>query len=108
MWSVQTFWLAISAEPTAGTERGVLVYVQETLEASSSARGASTTSWLLLAGSFGGVAVMEFVSDAESICAGAFLRSADLMPSWVSSVTVSIWFGGVTALGAMIAVCKIG
>jgi hypothetical protein len=105
MWSVQTFWLAISAEPTAGTERGALVYVQETLEASSSASGASTTSCVLLAGSFGGVAVIEFVRDAESICAGAFFRSADLIPSCVRSVTVSLWLGGVTALGAIFVLC---
>ena len=54
-------------------------------------------------GSFGGVAVIELVSEAESICEGAFLRSADLMPSCVRSVTVSLWLGGVTAMGAIVA-----
>jgi hypothetical protein len=53
--------------------------------------------------SFGGVAVIEFVRDAESICSGAFLKSADLIPACVRSVTVSLWFGGVTALGAIVA-----
>jgi hypothetical protein len=104
MWSVQTFWLAISAEPTSGTERGVEVYLHVTFEASSSAMGASTRSFCWLAGSFGGVAVIESIMDAELSCDGAVLRSADLMPSFVRSVTDSLLLGGVTAMGAIVAI----
>jgi hypothetical protein len=100
MWSVQTFWEAISGEPTAGTARGEVVYVHSTLEASSSARGESTGA---VAGSDGGVDVMLFIIEADLSCDGAFLRRASEMPCSVRWETVSVAStGGVMAMGAIV------
>lgn len=105
MWSEQTFWDAISGEPTAGTVRGEVVYVHCTFEASS---WASWGSGAGVVGS-GGVTVVLPVNEADLSCEGAFLRRASVMPCSVRAVTDSSSFwGGVTAMGAIVRSMLVG
>jgi hypothetical protein len=104
MWSEQTFCEAISAEPTSGTERGEVVYVHWTFEASSSARADSMAGCAFEAGSDGGVEVMLLIIDADLSCDGALLRRASSMPCSVRWERVSVpSTGGVMAMGAIVA-----